>query len=93
MSKDEESSDSGAELLNQDEAQALEEMSSPNSAFTSISIPPYMIRRFVREKGLNRTKMSRGGLGFQGESYAAFALAYSFIMTKLLVGAKEVLFF
>jgi len=90
MSKDDESS--SEELLGQEDAQALEEMTSPNSAFANISIPPYMVRRYVREKGLNRTKLSKGGLGFEGEAYTSLALSYSFIITKLLAGAKEVFF-
>lgn len=88
MSKD---SESGDELLNATEGQLVAEVSNPDSAFENISIPPYMVRRYVREMGLARKKTMEGGLGFDGDAYTALALSYSYLITKLLAAAKEVM--
>lgn len=45
----------------------------------------------MRELGLARKKKMEGGLGFDGQAYTALALSYSFIMTKLLAAAKEIM--
>lgn len=76
------------EILSEDDIQLMEEVQNPDKAFDNISIPPYMIRRYVEQLGLARKKSMKGGLGFDGRAHATIALTYSFIMSKILLSAK-----